>query len=241
MAGNKKTIYKLIEGDCFEICKKFEDKSFNLILTDIPYNVSQDNNFKTMKDRKGRMGIDFGEWDKGFEEEQLSQLVRLIKDGGSIVLFHAFEQYSKVRAILEGEGMICKDKLVWEKNNPMPRNRDRRYVSNIEMASWYVASKGKWVFNRQSEKYEGCVLKYPSESGGGFKRYHVNQKNLKMIEKLIKIHSNENDTILDCFLGGGTTAIGAINIGDRIFTGIEADHNSYVKATDRVNRIIKAS
>jgi len=226
---------KIIKGDCFEICKEFEEKSINLILTDIPYNVSQDNNFKTMKDRQNRNGIDFGEWDKNFDEEQLSQLVRLIKDGGSIFLFHALEQYSKVRGILESKGMICKDKLIWEKSNPMPRNRDRRYVSNIEMASWYVSPKGKWTFNRQDEKYEGCVLKYPSESGGGFKRYHPTQKNLKLTEKLIKIHSNKNDTILDCFLGGGTTGVASFNVGNRNFIGIEADDKYYNIANDRIN------
>ena len=61
--------YKLYQGDCLDIINNIE--VVDCIITDIPYNISKKNNFKTMKDRTGRNGIDFGEWDKGFEEENL--------------------------------------------------------------------------------------------------------------------------------------------------------------------------
>ena len=209
-----------------------EDESVDLILTDIPFNISQDNNFKTMRDREGRNGIDFGEWDKGFDESHLKALVPKLKRGGSIFLFHAFEQFSIVKDVLSE--LNLKDRIIWEKSNPMPRNRDRRWISNIELASWYVKSGDKWTFNRQSDKYEGSVLKYPSESGGGFKRYHPTQKNLKMIEYILKIHSNQGDLVLDPFVGGGTTAVACLN-NNRNFIGFEIDSNYYKVANDRVD------
>lgn len=230
---NETLLNKIIHGDFKEQSKNIEDESVDLILTDIPYNVSQDNNFKTMKDREGRNGIDFGEWDKGFNEQSLGLLAAKLKKGGSIFLFHSFEQYDIVRNTLEDSGLICKDKIIWEKTNPMPRNRDRRWISNIELASWYIKKGEKWTFNRQSEKYEGSVLRYPSESGGGFKRYHPTQKNLKMIEYIMKLHSNEGDTILDPFFGGGTTGVAAINT-NRNFIGIEADWNYVEVANARI-------
>ena len=55
--------YKLLHGDCLERMKDIPDGSVDLILTDPPYNIARDNNFHTM----GRKGIDFGEWDKGFD------------------------------------------------------------------------------------------------------------------------------------------------------------------------------
>ena len=55
--------YKLLHGDCLERMKEIESGSVDLILTDPPYNIARDNNFHTM----GRKGIDFGEWDKGFD------------------------------------------------------------------------------------------------------------------------------------------------------------------------------
>lgn len=211
--------------------KRIMPKSVDLILTDIPYNISRENNFKTMKDRQGRNGIDFGEWDKDFKEEDLINLIPLLKDGGAILIWSAFQQFNKLQTIFSD--LEFKDNLIWEKSNPMPRNRDRRYVSNVEICSWFV-KQGKWTFNRQDEKYEGSVLKYPSESGGGFKRYHPTQKNLEMFKYLIKIHSNENDLVLDTFVGGGTTAVACKEL-KRKFIGFEIDRKYYEVANERLS------
>lgn len=227
--------YKLYQGDCLDVINNIE--VVDCIITDIPYNISKKNNFKTMKDRTGRNGIDFGEWDKGFEEENLIQFIPLIKSGGSFILFHSFEQFGKLKEIFENNGLMLKDKLIWEKTNPMPRNRDRRYISNIEILSWYVKPKNKWTFNRQNGKYESSVLKYPSESGGGFRRYHPTQKNLKMIEYLIKIHTNENDVVLDPFMGSGTTRVACMNLNRR-FMGIELDESYFNIAKNRIEEAL---
>ena len=57
----------IYQGDCLEVMKSIPDKSVDMILTDIPYNVSQKNNFCTMTRYNSYKGCDFGEWDKGFE------------------------------------------------------------------------------------------------------------------------------------------------------------------------------
>ena len=86
------------------------------------------------------------------------------------MMFSAFEQITDLVNVFSD--MVLKDKIIWQKTNPMVRNRDRRYISNIEICTWFVRSKkSKWTFNRQDEKYESCVLRYPSESGGGFTMY----------------------------------------------------------------------
>jgi site-specific DNA-methyltransferase (adenine-specific) len=225
---------KIYNYDFVEGLKFIDDESVDLILTDIPYNVSRDNNFKTMKDRKGRNGIDFGEWDKGFNENSLNDLTRVLKKGGSLFMFHAFEQYETIRQVLNG--LNVKDKIIWQKTNPMPRNRDRRWISDIEIASWFVKKGDKWTFNRQNEKYETSVLRYPAESGGGHKRHHPTQKNLKLIEYILNVHSNEGDLVLDPFIGGGTTAIGCIN-NNRKYIGFEIDIKYCDVANERIKQV----
>ena len=211
----------LINGDCFEVSKKFRDKQFDLIMTDIPYCISKENNFKTMKDRKNRNGIDFGGWDKEFDCSRLRDFARLLKSDDSLFLFHSFEQYSDLRCAFDDE-LEFKDNIIWQKTNPMPRNRDRRYIRDIEIASWYVVKGGKWTFNRQSEKYDSSVLRYPSESGGGFKRFPPTQKNLQMMKEIILRHSSEGDVVFDPFMGSWTTALACKETG-RNFVGIELD------------------
>lgn len=225
----------IINEDCFKVIQQFIENDFKVdaIITDIPYQISVDNNFKTMKDRTGRNGIDFGEWDKEFDCSSLGIFSKILKPNGSIVLFHSFEQYADVKKTFEDNGLECKDRIIWEKTNPMPRNRDRRYISNCEMGSWYVMKKAKWTFNRQDEKYQKMIFRYPSESGGGFKRYHPTQKNLELMKEIVAIHTNENDIVFDPFAGSGSTGVACKNL-NRNFIGIELDKKYFEIAKERL-------
>ncbi len=58
------------------------------------------------------------------------------------------------------------------------------------------------------------------------------------MEWLVKIHSNENDVVLDPFMGSGTTGVACLNT-NRNFIGIELDDNYFKIASDRINSHIK--
>ena len=64
-------------------------------------------------------------------------------------------------------------------------------------------------------------------------RFHPTQKPIKLIEALIEKHSNENDIILDCFAGSGTTAVASLNL-NRNFIGCEIDKDFYKKSCKRL-------
>jgi site-specific DNA-methyltransferase (adenine-specific) len=231
-------INKIYNIDCMELMSDIPDSSIDFVLTDIPYNISRENNFKTMKDRTGRNGIDFGEWDKDFDEKQLKHIVPKIKKGGGLFTFHEPQQFPVIRNLLDE--LTFKDMLVWQKTNPMPRNRDRRYISNIEMASWYVKEGLPWVFHRQNDNYDGCVFLYPSESGGGYKRYHPCQKNVKMLESIIIRHTNEGDIVFDPYAGSGSTCVAALNTNRR-FIGCEIDTAYCDIAIKRIQDVVSKS
>lgn len=227
--------YRIYNSDFKKVLFDISDNSIDAIITDIPYNISRDNNFKTMKDREGRNGIDFGEWDKNFNVEDILLLIPKLNKNGSLVLFHAFEQYGDILNLLQPI-LNLKDKIIWQKTNPMPRNRDRRYVSNIEMASWWTVKNAKWTFNRQNENYDGCVLTYPSESGGGQKRYHPCQKSLKMMENIILRHTNKNNIVFDPFMGSGTTGVACLRL-NRKFIGCEVERKYFEISQKRLDEI----
>ncbi len=62
-------------------------------------------------------------------------------------------------------------------------------------------------------------------------RFHPTQKPLKLFEMILRDYSNENDLILDCFSGSGTTAVACHNLKRR-FICIEKDYD-YWKASCR--------
>lgn len=228
-----------LENCVFGMKKLYEQfgECIDLIVADPPYVVSKDSNFHTMKDRKNqRTGTAFGDWDLEFNnEEWIQNSFKTLKAGGSLIVFNDFKKASLIHDIASEAGFEYKDTLIWHKTNPMPRNRDRRYIPNIEMLQWYI-KKGKWTFNRQDDKYQGSIFSYPSESGGGFKRYHPTQKPVKLVEELIKIHSNINEIVLDPFMGSGTTAVASLNT-NRSFIGFEINPEYVSISNERIKDI----
>ncbi len=204
----------------------------DLLLTDPPYCVSR--NHQLGFSNMGRAGMDYGEWDYNFDQKEwIIKTSELVKNGGSIIIFNDWKNISYMCEALQESGFIIKDLLRWEKNNPMPRNVNSRYVTDFEVAVWAVKGSKKWIFNKpESVPYLRPVFK----SGlvpGGKNRIHPTQKHLGIIEEIIKVHSNPDDLIFDPFSGSGTTALACKNLG-RNFIGSEIDKQYYEKAIKRL-------
>ena len=213
--------------DCIQGMNQIENNSVDLLLTDPPYNISMKSNFHTMN----RKGVDFGEWDKDFnQEEWLYIALDKVKAGGSVVIFNDWKNIGIMRQILEEKGFTLKELIQWKKTNPMPRNRDRLYVTSCEFAVWAVKGKG-WTFNRQRDTYENTIFEYPLVSGK--QRIHPTQKKEELISDILKIHSNKGDIVLDPFMGSGTTAKCCIDL-ERNYIGFELDKDYYDKSIDRL-------
>ena len=214
-----------MQGDCLEMLKTIPDGSIDLVLTDPPYNIARDNNFHTM----GRAGIDFGEWDKGADLfSYMVEVRRVLNKNGSFIVFNAWKNLGDIARYAENLGLVTKDMIRLEKSNPMPRNRDRRYITDYECAIWFTMPNAKWVFNRQDDKYQRPKFVHSIDKG-----LHPTQKSLALMTDLVKIHSNKGDIILDPFMGSGTTGVAAKQL-DRNFIGIELDETYFNIAKNRI-------
>lgn len=202
------------------------------IITDPPYNISRENNFNTM----GRNGIDFGDWDKEFDQFLwIAKSYELVKDGGTLFLFNDWKNVGEIGKFSESIGYQIKDMVRWRKLNPMPRNRDRRYITDFEVAIWLVKPKGKWVFNRLSDTYDRCEYNYPIISNSE-REGHPNQKPIKLMEEILKRHTNEGQLILDPFIGSGSTITACINT-NRNYIGFEKEKDYYNMANKRIKGV----
>lgn len=224
----------LFNGDCLAVMKSLVRDGIlvDAIITDPPYNISKDNNFSTMKNAK-RQGVDFGCWDKGFDLfSWLDTADKLLKKGGNIVIFNSFLNVGNIAQYLEKKGYAVKDLIRWIKPNPMPRNMNSRFVADYEVAIWCVKGKSKWTFNNNTKSYLRPEIKCPTPSGKE-RLGHPTQKPVFLMEELVKIFTNKGDSILDPFMGSGSTGIACIK-NNRNFIGIELDKNYYEMAYKRI-------
>lgn len=222
--------------DAYEIIEEFKSKNmtFDHIITDPPYNISQDNNFHTMNSAN-RHGVDFGEWDKNFNLlSWIEPYTKLLSKNGSTIIFCSFKDISDIVSELERCNLVVKDIIKWIKSNPMPRNINRRYVQDTEFAIWAVNKNAKWIFNKpDNTPYLRAQFKTATVSGRE-RTAHPTQKSLKLMKELISIHTSENDLIVDPFMGSGTTGVAAKNL-KRKFIGVELEFDYFQIAKKRLN------
>jgi len=224
------TIY---HGDCREVLPTLGP--VDLVLTDPPYNVSvRSGRENTTIGRVRRRRItgerpdgsesyreirrSFGEWDYDFDPSVfLAEVGRLLRGGGSFIAFTSeflISDYLK-------SGLDHRCLIYWRKTNPAPNFRGL-YQRAVEMAIWQTKG-GKWTFNDGGATPNWIEL--PIVAGWRCQnteecREHPTQKPLALMGELIRRHSNECDTLLDPFMGSGTTLCAAKDLGRRAI-GIE--------------------
>lgn len=175
--------------------------------------------YGTIYGKKYAVRTDYGSWDKDFDLEQLNYFVkeyfRVLKDGGTCIIFFDLWKISLLHDMMKDAGFKQLRMIEWIKTNPQPRNSKVNYLTNCREIAVLGIKKSKPTFN---SKYDNGIYHYPLQ--GGKMRIHPTQKSLALFEELIRKHSNENDVVLDTFLGAGTTAIACKNT-NRICMGCE--------------------
>lgn len=237
---------ELHNTDCFEYLKTIPDKSVSLVLIDPPYEVSRDTNFAksdpTGRDTdRFRMSMEFGDWDNNFTglDIVINECYRILKKGGTLICFYDLWKITTLRKYFEDVKFKQIRFIEWIKTNPVPINSKVNYLTNAREIAVIGIKNKKPTFNSEYDNgiYEetGELYKFPICHDKG--RFHPTQKPLDLISELILKHSNENDMVLDCFSGSGTTAISCIKT-NRNFIGCEIDKNFYDKSILRINKEI---
>jgi DNA (cytosine-5)-methyltransferase 1 len=226
--------YELHLADANHVVREFlkSNKFVDAIITDPPYNISKENNFNTLN--SPRQGVDFGAWDNNFDVcGWINQYSKLLKPNGSIIIFCSYLFMSDVIRAMQSNDIEMKDVIIWRKSNPMPRNIERRYVQDVEFAVWGVKKRGRWTFNKPKDiPYLRSMIE-TSVVSGSERTIHPTQKGVKVMEKIVSVHTNLGDVILDPFMGSGSTGVVAVSLG-RQFIGVEISPEYFDIAKERI-------
>lgn len=218
----------LRHGDCLEILKTIPDKSIDLVVTDPPYKIIQGGctnkavRFKGTTDQQLKAGTLFAKNDIKFADWLLSIFKVLKKDSHCYIMCND-RNLKELITESEKAGFKLLNVLVWGKSKHSP---NRYYMKNCEFIVMLRKGKAKNI-NDMGTKQLLLIDNVDNKK-------HPSEKPIKLMETLIRNSSNENNIVLDPFMGSGTTGVACRNL-NRNFIGMELDENYYKIACERIN------
>jgi len=240
----------LIQGDALKVLKHLPSESVDLVVTDPPYNISQENKKITRKYLSSKMHkrnsdiiLDFGDWDKMSEVEYkifteiwFKEIARILKKKSWFFSFFSKERIGyftdPINGLFKKYGFKTRTIITWCKTNPTPSFRKINFLSSTEFI--VVGSKGGCKVKNFLQQKEMKNYYITSNSSSWQETNHPTEKPIELIKWIIKICSNKNDTVFDPFLGSGTTMKACLEL-NRNCIGIEINPE-YVKiAKKRLN------
>jgi DNA modification methylase len=169
---------KFIIGNSFDILPHIGDNTYDVILTDVPYDLSSSS-----------------------KHELHDEFLRICR--GVVIVFSPW----KNPWILP-----CDQKLYWVK--PIStKNTSRRYSNFVEEV--FIYGENVWNTNLHWSNYVNVLVDRVDDV-----TEHAYRKPPTLIERLIKLHSNVDDFVLDPFAGSGVVHDACVKL-QRNSTSIE--------------------
>jgi len=224
---------KIYHGDCLQILKQIPDKSIDLIITDPPYdqentqtgsNSAFSKSFQRMNDELSKNGLNIN-----LGVDFCKEVPRL-QEKINIYIWCNKAQIKQYLDYFLDELHCAYDICNWRKPNAPP-TFNNKYLTDKEYCLYF--RKGGYC-NPVDYYHAKTVWDIPINIKDKEKYKHPTIKPLPIIETLVKNSSKKGDTVLDPFLGSGTTAVAALKNG-RNYIGIEINPKWYEIAQKRVN------
>lgn len=244
-------IQKIILGDCFEEIKKIEDNFIDLIIIDPPYLTTSEKWDKVeivneeLSNQLFRIAKDSCSlyvW-CGIGEKSQS-LIRWFPIFSKNWHFKDLITWKKQRGIGMRKGWLyTREEIMWfvKDNKKFVWNKENQYGNEHRVIQKYIFKNEKkmeylnrlnpykrfsniWIDINEIGMGDGYNIH--SDAIEKNKNLHFTPKPLKALERIIKCHTKENNLILDCFAGSGSTGLAAKNL-NRQFILIEKEKQYY--------------
>lgn len=252
--------FELHVGDCIALMgQKVAAESVDLIFADPPYNLSG----KGLSWKGNTTGGDWymvnSEWDRmdpscylEFTSAWLEASKRVLKPTGALFVCCTYHNLGEVLITLKEQGFRLNNVITWYKSNAMPNMTKRTFTHACEYLVWAARGPG-WTFNYELVKelnperrkdgktkqmrdlwiFPLCQGKERLRRDGDRRALHPTQKPEALVERAVLASSSEGATVLDPFLGSGTTAVVSLRNG-RHCIGFERNEDYASAARERL-------
>ena len=223
-------INKIIHADCMDILKQLPDKCIDLVLTDPPYLYKnlKGGSDSLLSKRITKAFVDLENISSGISLDFCKEIIRL-QNKINTYIWCSKDQIIDYLNFFVTDNKCSYDILCWHKTNAIP-TFNNKYLTDKEYCLYF--RRGGYCMP-QNYNDAITIFQEPINITDKNKYNHPTIKPLKIFEKLIKNSSKENDLILDCFSGSGTTAIACHNLNRR-FICIEKDEDYYKASVERL-------
>lgn len=219
--------YHLYYGDNLELLKKYiSDKRIDLIYIDPPFNsgrVQSRGEGNTKKSYSDKF-INSEEF-ISFLRPRIEELYRVLDDHGSLFFHIDYREVHYCKILLDeifGRDNFQRE-IIWAYD--YGGRSKTSWSAKHDNILWYTKDKKNYIFNydemdRIPYMAPGLVGKEKAARGktptdvwwhtivptnGKEKTGYPTQKPIGILQRIVKVHSNKGQVILDCFAGSGTT------------------------------------
>ncbi len=226
------TIY---HGETLSVLSGMEDESVGMIVADPPYSsggMVRGDRTQALKYSSGRH--DFG----GDSRDQrswgywcalwLSEGARVLRSSEFGMMFCDWRQIGEAVDAFQAGGLVYRGVFVWDKTT-RAKHIAGRFCNQAEFVVW--GTRGPRGVNEHPWAKHG-VLTEPAPIGD--ERLHSTQKPVRLLEYLVG-GSPGDSTVLDPFMGSGTTLVAAKNLGRKAI-GIEVEERYCEVAAQRCSQ-----
>lgn len=220
-----------------EIMKEVKDGEIDLVVTSPPY-WDLKNYFK-----EGQIGQE--SYEKYLERlnKVWKECYRILKDDGNVFININTRTKDKKPILIPGDfikqcqeiGFSLKNIIIWHKSSGIPTS-GKNLTDKYEYVLWFTKKYEREILRdrilevsdyKNEELNYGNIWNINRKAGSVGKDYvHPAIYPNKLVERIVNLFTNEGDTILDPFLGSGTSLIGAISL-NRNFKGYEYNEKFY--------------
>lgn len=219
----------LKQGNCLELMKGIPDGSVDMVLTDPPYLQGYKTNRRKNNHHEFSSEIlnDTPQAGSCMIVKFLKLSYQKLRDNSAILVFCNTNKIDFFKQEIENAGFKIKNIIVWVKNNHTAGDLKAAFGHQYEFV--ILANKGRRYINGNRDN---DIMFFDKVAGK--EQLHQNQKPVDLLQYLVEKLSDSNDTVLDPFMGSGSTGVACVNTG-RSFIGMELDDKYFKIAEERIN------